>query len=179
MPLAVSSVSDYEIERERWVAFKKTMTARDWAEFDADFKCEQDLALELVQSGKTAWHIPYFYADISDAIQKLYGQWKFEIARFVATFLIETLPSDPLDSDIGDLLFSIREGTKPFPPFESYCRYPNQPEYYCKTLNWKMIPLAEEGIQYRRAQMNAGMVLMGMGRGKECLDSMLPENMKG
>ena len=107
--------------------------------------------------------LPFRFCEIRDG--------RFEIARFVAHFLLESLPENPLDRDIIEYLRSIDDGTRNLPPFDSYCKFPREPEYYLKTLNWRMVELAEDGKRFAQAERQTFRAMRKMGRGKEYLDS--------
>ncbi len=168
----VISVSDYLSAIERAEEIKAKATS--FEDYPTGYITSIDVAQRLIESGLTAWDTPKFYRHLRLILSGMYRDGRFEIARFVARFLLESLPEDPLDRDIIEYLRSIHDGTRNLPPFDSYCKFPKEPEYYLKTLNWRMVELAEDGKRFAQAERQTFRAMRKMGRGKEYLDSKNP-----
>jgi hypothetical protein len=165
MPLSVSSVAKYIAARD--IGNRIEAEATGWEDIPEDIRTDDDLALELVESGQTAWHLPYFHVDICDKAHEIYFRGKFEIARFFAKHLIDSLPDNPIDPETKPKLEAIRDGKLQFGRLDSYCSWPQKPEFYRKTLNWRMVGIAEEAQTERRAEDNTHWLMIQTGRGYE------------
>ena len=168
---AISSVAEYERHHEYIVRLNAEATG--WDDYPDDLKTSAMAAWELVESGQTAWHLPFFHVDIRTELSDIYDWKNTEIARFAARFLLETLPDDPIDTETKPFLESIRDGSR-FPQgYVSWCRWPHSPEFYRKTLNWQMVGWAEDAQCERRAEENTHWFMLQTGRGDEYMERKL------
>jgi hypothetical protein len=165
MPLSVSSVAEYIAARE--IGNRIDAEANGWEDIPEDIRTNDDFALELVESGQTAWHLPYFHVDICDKAREIYSRGKFEIARFLAKYLLDSLPENPIDPETKPMLEAIRDGQLQLGRLDSYCQWPHEIEFYRQTLNWKMVGVAWEAQTERRAEDNTHWVMIQTGRGYE------------
>ena len=171
MPPVISSVAEYVTARE--IGQRIEATATCWEDIPDDSRSDATLAWELVEAGQTAWHLPCFHADIRVKLTSIYDWENLEIARFAAKFLLETLPNDPIDTETQPFLESIRDGSR-FPQgYVSWCRWPHSPEFYRKTLNWRMVGWAEDAQRERRAEENTHWFMLQTGRGDEYMERKL------
>lgn len=175
------TLSKYALAYEEDVRLQSEATG--WDDYSA-YQHPSRIALELVETGETAWHLPYFYGHVHDFMHDLYLSGRYEVAAFVAEFLLDTLPEDPLDDEVVNLLLSIRG--------YSYCLcrrvaqscWPRSKEYYlresitssstaCRQAMRKMIPYAENAAIERAAEMRTNAALIRSGRKAEVTGKVL------
>lgn len=154
MPLPVSSVAEYIAARE--IGNRIDAQANGWEDIPEDIRTNDDFALELVESGQTAWHLPYFHVDICDKAREIYSRVKFEITRFLAKYLLDSLPDNPIDPETRPMLEAIREGKLQLGRLDSYCQWQQKPEFDRQTLNGKMVGVAEAQTERRTEDNTTG-----------------------
>lgn len=151
-----------------------------------DSPCPIEATTRLIEAGLTAWDNPKFCEYAAHIVSSAYSQGKFEIAKFVAQFLLESLlvrvacpqdnrlpptTDDPYLPDGGwqEFYQSYIDGTHQLVSYTRFCKYPQSSEFYLKTLNWKMVELAENAQMSRRADRSTYWTMRQMGRGEEYL----------
>lgn len=143
-----------------------------------DSPCPIEATTRLIEAGLTAWDSPKFCEYAAHLVSSAYSRGKFEIAKFVAGFLLESLPdhlpptaNDPYLPDGGwrEFYQSYIDGTHYLVSHSRACKYPRSPEFYRKTLNWKIVELAEDAELSRRADRATYWAMRQVGRGEEYL----------
>lgn len=151
--------------------------AQGWEDFDR-YVHPAAIALDLIASGITAWHLPSFYQDCLEALETLVSEGRYEIAAFVSKWLLDSLPSNPLDPDIKPSLEAIARYDYPAPwrcggpDAYRHCRWPAAPEHYRCHLQWSLVELAEDAQIERNAETKTAIALYQMGRHQAAFDQL-------
>ncbi|MDY6941354.1 MAG: hypothetical protein SWY16_27320 [Cyanobacteriota bacterium] len=167
----VSSVAEYQNHHEYMARLNAEATG--WDDYPEDLKTSAMAAWELVESGQTAWHLPFFHSDIRFKVNSIYKYKSLEFARIIARWLLETLPDDPIDPETRPFLESIRDGSQIPRSYASWCRWPQKSEFYRCHLNWQMVGFAEDAEADRRAEENTHWFMLKTGRGEEYVERQL------
>jgi hypothetical protein len=150
--------------------------------------CPIEATTRLIEAGLTAWDSPKFCEYAAHLVSSAYSQGKFEIAKFVSRFLLESLPdrlpstvNDPYLPDGGwrEFYQSYIDGTHHLVSHSRFCKYPRSSEFYLKTLNWKMVELAEDAELSRRADRSTYWAMRQVGRGEEYLSGHVARSIAG
>jgi hypothetical protein len=160
--LAASSVAEYVRHRE-YIA-KLNAEATCWEDYPDDLKTNSQAAYELFERGITPWHLPFFHEDIQTELYSLHLDGHCEAVMFLASWLLESLPDESSYSKTRSSLEMYRQGWTPYPDAPHWCKYPKQPEFYRKNLNWKMVPYAEDAVRERNAENRTFLLMHQMKR---------------
>ncbi|MEB3281820.1 MAG: hypothetical protein VKK42_23145 [Lyngbya sp.] len=172
---SVATLEDYISSYNSGVQLAEN--AEGWDDYPIDFEHSSDTVLRLIAGGNTAWHLPFFYSDMTLALRSLLDEddYSWAIAKFIAKFLLESLPEDSLDPDIQPFLESICNSTFSFNTRLLKCSWPAPAEFYRKTLQWSMIEWAENAEIERKAKKATQVELIVQGREDEWKPELLME----
>ena len=161
-PQNISSVADYIAARE--IGQQIDATATCWEDIPDDIKTNSQVAYELFERGITPWYLPFFHEDILSELYSLHLDGHCDAVMFLARWLLESLPDEPDYSKTRSSLEMYRQGWNQYPDAPNWCKYPKQPEFYRKTLNWKMVPYAEDAARERNAENRTFLLMHQMKR---------------
>lgn len=146
---------------QNWRALSDLKAKGGWKALPKGFVTSSRIAEKLISQGMTAWHLPFFYQDVRDVLGDfLCSDRQYPIATFIARFLLETLPENPLDPDLKDFLLAI-EGYNYFkPPRALQSEWPAPSDFYGWQGNWEMAATALDAEMNRRADKRVKFVQM-------------------
>jgi hypothetical protein len=108
--------------------------------FPSETEFTGNIISEMLDQGETHWSHPGWNRDLWALLEEWAIDGQLIRVRLTASWLLRTLPDDPIDGEMRDRLSLLSEGDfcRVFEG-ESSALYANR-EYYLKSMQWGMLP---------------------------------------